>query len=102
MAPIILLLVTAVFAVNQGSVALITFPEETGVKSMELRWDEKKVPFAHVQNKWETIVGVDLDTKAGDHDGEVDVKFDDGRIDKRPVALRVAAVKFPTTELTVE
>ena len=69
---------------------------------MELHWADKRVVFAHVDNKWETVVGVDLDTKAGDHDGEIDVTYNDGRAEKRPIVLRVAAVKFPTTELTVD
>jgi murein DD-endopeptidase MepM/ murein hydrolase activator NlpD len=91
-----------VFAANQGSVAVVTFPEEAAVKSMELRWEDKKIPFAHLENKWETVVGIDLDTKPGDHEGEVEVRYNDGRIDKRPIVFRIDPVKFPTTELTVD
>jgi len=102
MTALILFVLATAFSVNQGSVAFITFPEEAHVKSMELRWDDKKVPFAHVEGKWETVVGVDLDTKSGDHEGVVEVRFDDGRIEQRPIVLSIAAVKFPTTELKVE
>src|SRR5205823_11732305 len=95
-------LIAMTLAVNEGSVALVTLPEEPGVKSMELRWGDRRVPFVQIQNKWETVVGVDLDTKAGDHEAEIDVTFNDGRTDKRPVVFRVVSVKFPTTELTVD
>src|SRR5262249_17395582 len=91
-----------VFAANQGSVAVVTFPEEAAVRSMQLRWEEKKIPFAHLENRWETVVGIDLDTKPGDHEAEVDVSYSDGRLDKRPIVFRIDAVKFPTTELTVD
>ena len=95
-------LIAMTLAVNQGSVALVTLPEEPGVKSMELRWGDRRVPFVQIQNKWETVVGVDLDTKAGDHEAEIDVTFNDGRTDKLPVVFRVVSVKFPTTELSLD
>jgi murein DD-endopeptidase MepM/ murein hydrolase activator NlpD len=91
-----------VFSVNQGSITFVTFPDEPGVKSMELRWSDKKVPVVYAGNKWETVVGIDLDTKPGDHEGEVEVKYSDGRAEKRPIVFHVASVKFPTTELTVD
>src|SRR5690349_10238805 len=91
-----------VFATSQGRVVDMTFPDEPGVKSMQVVWNEKKIPVAHVEKKWETIVGVDLDTKPGDHAANVEVTFADGRIDRRPITFQVAAVKFPTTELKVD
>lgn len=91
-----------VFSVNQGSIALVTLPEEPGVKSIELHWNERTIPFVHTADKWETFVGVDVDTKAADHEGEIVVVYNDGRNEKRPVVFRVSPVKFPTTELTVD
>jgi len=91
-----------VFAVNQGSIAFVTFPDQAGVKSMELHWSDKKIPVVHTENKWETVVGIDLDIKAGDHDAEVDVTYNDGKVEKRPIVFSVGSVKFPTTELTVD
>ncbi len=95
-------LAAAVFPVGQGQPLLMTFPEESGVKSMQLWLETKKIPFAHVQGKWETIVGIDLDAKPGEHPAEVAVTFGDGRMEKRPVTIRVEIVKFPTTTLRVE
>ena len=46
--------------------------------------------------------GVDLDTKAGEHAGEIVVNFDNSRADRRPVSIVVKSVKFPTTELKVD
>ena len=96
------LLLLLTFAANQGTVVHITIPDETGIKSMTMAWESRKVPFVHNTSGWETVVGVDLDTKPGDHDGEVIVTFADGHIDKRPVTFKIAAVKFPTTELKVD
>jgi len=98
----LLIILAAVFAANQGGIAFITVPEEPGIRSVELRWDGKHVPFAHVGDKWETVAGIDVDTKPGEHDGRLDVTYADGHIDKRPVSLDIAEVKFPTTQLTVE
>jgi murein DD-endopeptidase MepM/ murein hydrolase activator NlpD len=96
------LLFATVLTANQGTVVPLKFPDEAGIRSMELTWETHKVPFARVEKQWETVVGIDLDTKPGDHSGEVAVTFNDGHVDKRPVTFRVAAVKFPTTELTVD
>ena len=97
-----LFLVPAVFPTSQGRIIHMTFPDEPGVKAMQLTWEDKKVPFAQLAGKWETIVGIDVDTKAGEYKGEVLVTFNDGRVEKRPVTLMVEAVKFPTTQLTVD
>ena len=101
---VVLLLATILttFTTSQGRIVHVTFPDEPGVKAMQLTWEDKNVPFALAQGKWETIVGIDVDTKAGEHQGEVVVRFNDGRVDKRPVTLHVDAVKFPTTQLTVD
>jgi len=97
-----LLFTATVYAASQGSALFIALPEEPGMKSIQLTWDDRKIPFVHTEVKWETVTGVDLDAKPGDHTGELDVTFADGHTDKRPIILRVDPVKFPTTELTVE
>ncbi len=81
---------------------MVKFPGESGINSMMLTWNEKHIPFARVADQWETIVGVDVDTKAGDYEGQVDVTYANGKVEKRPVTFHVEAVKFPTTELTVD
>ena len=96
------LVLAAVFTASQGSVVHLSVPDETGVKSMELKWEGKAIPLVRTTKKWETVVGVDLDTKAGEHAGEIVVNFDNSRADRRPVSIVVESVKFPTTELKVD
>ena len=97
-----ILLLATVFTANQGGIAFVKLADEAGINSMQLTWNQKHVPFAHVGDQWETVVGIDVDTKAGDYEGHVDVTYANGKVEKRPVTFHVEAVKFPTTELTVD
>jgi murein DD-endopeptidase MepM/ murein hydrolase activator NlpD len=97
----ILLVVTAIVA-NQGSVVQVTFPHEPGMKSVDVVWEMKKVPAFRIENKWATILGVDLDSKAGEHKASVLVTMEDGRVDKREAVIKVVAKKYPRTELKVD
>jgi murein DD-endopeptidase MepM/ murein hydrolase activator NlpD len=99
---VIALLLATVFAAAQGRIVYMTFPEEAGVKAMLVRWDDRKIPVVHIGHKWETIVGIDVDVKAGDHDASLEVTFTDGGVQQRPLTFRVEGVKFPTTELKVD
>lgn len=99
---IALLLAVTAFAANQGSAVQLTFPDEPGVKSVEVVWEAKKVPAVRVEDKWTTIVGVDLDTKPGEHKAGVFFTMQDGRVDKRDAVIKVVAKNYPTTELNVE
>ena len=99
---IALLLNVAVFIANQGAAVQLVFPDEPGVKSGEVVWGIKKIPVFRVQDTWTTIVGVDLDTKAGEHKVDVLFTMQDGRVDRRDAVIKVAAKKYPTTELKVD
>jgi murein DD-endopeptidase MepM/ murein hydrolase activator NlpD len=90
------------FTANQGSALELTFPDEQGIKSVEVLWEMKKVPAFRLGNSWTTIVGVDLDTKPGDHKAEVLITMEDGRIDRRESVIQVVSKKYPTTELKVD
>jgi murein DD-endopeptidase MepM/ murein hydrolase activator NlpD len=90
------------FSANQGTAVQITFPDEPGVKSVEVVWDMKKVPLSHIDDTWRAILGVDLDTKPGEHKADVLVTMDDGRVDKRQAVIQVVVKKYPTTELKVD
>src|SRR5215467_6259356 len=98
----LLLLLLATFTGNQGSAVQLTLPNEPGAKSVEVMWQNKKIPAFHIHDGWTTIVGVDLDTKAGDHQADVVLTMDDGRIEHRDVMIKVVSTKYPTTELKVE
>jgi murein DD-endopeptidase MepM/ murein hydrolase activator NlpD len=97
-----LLLSATVFSANQGTVVQLTFPDEPGVKAVQVLWDNKKVPAFHLERKWAAIVGVDLDAKPGKHNADVVFTMEDGRLDKRQAVIDVVAKKYPTTELKVE
>ena len=75
-----LFLVAVVFSANQGSVVQLIFPREAGVKSVQVVWEGKKIPMYRAGEDWITIVGVDLDTKPGDHKTDVLFVMEDGRI----------------------
>src|SRR5215510_60782 len=97
-----LFLLLAAFTANQGSAVQLTLPNEPGSKSVQVIWQNKKIPAFHIHDGWSTIVGVDLDTKAGDYKADVVLTMDDGRIERRDVAIKVVPTKYPTTELKVE
>jgi murein DD-endopeptidase MepM/ murein hydrolase activator NlpD len=97
-----LLLAAVIFSANQGSAVRVTFPSEPGVKSMQVVWDGKKVAAFRVGEAWTTILGVDLDAKAGDHNAAVLMTMDDGRVEMRDTVIKVVEKKYPTTELKVD
>src|SRR5206468_118172 len=72
------LLAVAVFAANQGSAIQLTFANEPGVKNVEVVWESKHIPAFLIQDKWTTIVGVDLDAKPGEHKADVLFTMEDG------------------------
>ncbi len=96
------LLAFAIITANQGSAVELTLPNEPGIKSVEVDWQKHKVPFVRVDNRWVTVVGVDLDVKPGEYKPPILVTMEDGRIDKREAAINVTSTPYPTTKLTVE
>src|SRR5262245_34848504 len=97
-----LLLALGAFVANQGSAVQVTLANEPGVKGVQVVWQNKKIPAFHIQDAWVTVVGVDLDTKAGEHKADVLFTMEDGRVDKREAIIKVVEKKYPTTELKVE
>jgi murein DD-endopeptidase MepM/ murein hydrolase activator NlpD len=96
------LLFAVIVSANQGSAVQLTFPDEPGVKSVEIAWDNKKVPAFHVEDRWTTILGVDLDEKPGKHVANVLFTMQDGTVASRETVIEVERKKFPTTELKVD
>jgi len=97
-----LLLAVALFTTNQGKAVQVTFPHEPGIKAIRMSWEGKTIPFVLINENWVTVVGVDLDAKAGDHPGDVLITMNDGRTETRSATIRVESTRFPTTELQVE
>jgi murein DD-endopeptidase MepM/ murein hydrolase activator NlpD len=99
---VIAVLLAVVVAANQGSAVELSFPNEPGVKSVEVLWNKKKVPAFQVEDRWTTILGVDLDTKPGEHTADAFFTMQDGTVEKHEAVVQVQSKKYPTTELKVE
>jgi murein DD-endopeptidase MepM/ murein hydrolase activator NlpD len=96
------LLLALVVLAGQGTAVELSFPGEPGVKSVEVTWNNKRVPAFHIEDRWVTILGVDLDTKPGNHPANAIFTMEDGSVEKREAVVEVQPKKYPTTELTVE
>jgi murein DD-endopeptidase MepM/ murein hydrolase activator NlpD len=81
---------------------LLRYPAEPELTGVAVRWSGHSVPFTRSGDQWVTMVGVDLDSRPGDHAVDVTFTYADGtsRVVREPVVVR--SEKFPTTELTVE
>ena len=97
-----LFLTIVAFSANQGTALRLTIPNESGVKSVQIVWETKKVPASLEGDLWVTILGVDLDMKTGEHSADVLLAMADGHIEKREIAVQVVSKKYPTTELQVD
>jgi len=95
-----ILFVVAGIAAQQGQAVRLSLPDEPGIQRVEVSWQDKTIPYAHVGKEWVAVIGVDLDTKAGAYTAEVRVTKN-GSADLRPVPLTVKAVKFPVERLQV-
>jgi len=95
------LFAAAVSTANQGSAVPLQIPNEPHLKAVQVIWREKKVPAFRAGDAWTTFLGVDLDAKPGEHRAVAVLTMDDGRVDRREIAVNVVAKKFPTSQLNV-
>jgi murein DD-endopeptidase MepM/ murein hydrolase activator NlpD len=95
-------LLAAAWVAGQGQPLQISYPSEPGLAGVVVRWSGHDVPFTKSGDRWLTIVGVDLDSRPGEHAVDVTFKYDDGRtrVVREPVAVNAGT--YPTTELQVE
>jgi murein DD-endopeptidase MepM/ murein hydrolase activator NlpD len=100
-APMLSLLLTA-WVAGQGQALEMSFPAEPGLTGVTVLWSGHDVPFVHSGDRWLTLVGVDLDSRPGDHAVDVTFTYADGhkRVSREPVVVN--AGQYPTTELQVE
>lgn len=96
---LILLLASPVLA-RQGEALRLVLPNEPGIERVDVQWQDKKIPAALVGGDWVTVIGVDLEMKAGSHSAEFRVTKN-GQVERRPLAITVRPVKFPTEQLRV-
>jgi murein DD-endopeptidase MepM/ murein hydrolase activator NlpD len=86
----------------QGQALELTYSDESGLASVEARWEGHQFPLVRHDARWIAVVGVDLDAEAGEHAAEVTFRYGDGRSRSVREPVTVKAHKFPTTELKVE
>ena len=102
MAVISILMAATLYTAAQGSAVQLKVPNEPRTKSVQVMWREKRVPAFRVDDVWTTLLGIDLDTRPGAHAAEALLTMDDGSVEKRKIAIKVAGRKFPMTRLKVE
>jgi murein DD-endopeptidase MepM/ murein hydrolase activator NlpD len=95
-------LVLAAWVAGQGQALQMSYPAEAGLAGVTVRWSGHQVPFTLRDDRWLATVGVDLDSRPGDHAVDVTFSYEDGRtrVVREPVQVR--AEQYPTTELQVE
>ena len=99
MLPVSLFLAT--LTAVQGQALLLGYPHEAGLQSISVAWSERDVPFVRTAEGWFTVIGVDLDTRAGSYPSEVSFTYTGGRERGVTETIEVLSKSFPTTELTV-
>jgi murein DD-endopeptidase MepM/ murein hydrolase activator NlpD len=95
------LMLTA-WVAGQGQALQMSYAAEPGLTGVTVRWSGHAVPFALRRDRWLATVGVDLDSRPGDHAVDVTFTYEDGRTRavREPVVVREE--RYPTTELQVE
>lgn len=95
-------LMLAAWVAGQGQALQMSYPAEPGLTGVTVRWSGHTVPFARRDDRWLATVGVDLDSRPGDHAVDVTFAYEDGRtrVVREPVIVNVG--QYPTTELQVE
>lgn len=95
-------LALAAWVSGQGQPLELRYPTEPELTGVSVRWSGHDVPFMRSGEEWLAIVGVDLDSRPGDHAVNVTFLYADGRtrVVREPVTVR--SERYPTTELTVE
>ncbi len=95
-------LLAAAFTAGQGQALELHYPAEPGLTGVTVAWSGHPVPFVRRGDQWLATVGVDLDSKPGDHAVTVTFTYENAspRVIREPII--VEAQQYPTTELKVE
>ena len=96
---VILLALGSILA-QQGQAVRLSLPDEPGIQKVEILWQGKTIPYIHSGAQWTTVLGVDLDVKAGDYTAELNVTKN-GVTEDRTLAISVKTVPYPVQHLTV-
>jgi murein DD-endopeptidase MepM/ murein hydrolase activator NlpD len=95
-------LLVAAFTAGQGQALELRYPTEPGLTGVTVAWSGHEVPFVRRGDHWLAAVGIDLDSKPGDHAVTVTFKYESAspRVIREPIVVK--AGQYPTTELQVE
>jgi murein DD-endopeptidase MepM/ murein hydrolase activator NlpD len=85
----------------QGQALEVQYPNEPGLEAASISWGGREVPLVTDGDRWLTVLGVDLDLPAGEHEAAVTFRYEDGRVERREETIEVKGKDFPTTRLTV-
>lgn len=91
----------AALVAAQGQAVQLEYAEEAGLASVHIVWNKRQIPFAQSQDGWFTVVGVDLNTAAGDYPAAVTFTYADGHTRTLTETVTVKSRDFPTTRLDV-
>jgi murein DD-endopeptidase MepM/ murein hydrolase activator NlpD len=89
-------------AAAQGQILELSLPAQPGLVAATVDWQGNKVPFVRDGGYWRSVIGVDLDMAPGLHDAMLELRLEDGSVERRNEQVDVDARSFATTELTVE
>jgi murein DD-endopeptidase MepM/ murein hydrolase activator NlpD len=95
-------LMLAAWVAGQGQALQMSYPAEPNLMGVTVRWSGHAVPFTLRGDRWLATVGVDLDSRPGDHAVDVTFTYEDGRTRVAREPVIVNAGDYPTTELQVE
>jgi murein DD-endopeptidase MepM/ murein hydrolase activator NlpD len=87
---------------GQGQALQLNYAAEPGLTGVAVNWSGHAVPFVLRDDQWLATVGVDLDSRPGEHAVDVTFTYRDGRTRSHREPITVRQEQYPTTELTVE
>jgi len=94
--------VLAALSAVQGEAIEISRASEPDLSAVEILWNERRIPFVRSDERWFTVLGVDLDAQPGEHEARLVFHYRDGSTRDETETINVGAKEFPTTRLTVE
>lgn len=94
-------LLVAALVIGQGQALALSYPAEPDLAAVTVRWSGHSVPFVQRGDRWLATVGVDLDSRPGEHAVDVTFRYADGRTRVHREPITVNQGRYPTTELTV-
>ncbi len=97
----VIALIAAQLVAFQGQAVQLTQAHEPGLEAVAVSWNDQTIPYVRRGSEWITVVGVDLDTRAGEYAAAIELSFADGKTASRTDTIEVRSKEFRTTELTV-